>query len=80
MNNFLNTCREKCEKIPILNHFADKHFFNYTWISILFSLLNILLLWLFIDIFHIPTIISSVVVIGGTFLLRYVLFKIFKIM
>jgi len=61
--------------IPVLGHFADKNFFHYFWTGGLFTLLNIFLVWLFIDIFHIPTIISSVVVIGGLFLGRYLVFR-----
>lgn len=61
--------------IPVLGHFADKSFFHYFWTGGLFTLLNIFLVWLSIDIFHIPTIISSVVVIGGLFLGRYLVFR-----
>jgi putative flippase GtrA len=59
--------------------FLDRKFFNYTWIGILISLLNIFLLWLFIDIFQIPTIIASTIVVGMTFILRYILLTLFKI-
>jgi putative flippase GtrA len=54
--------------------FWDKRFLNYTWIGILISLLNVFLLWLFIDILDIPTVVSSVVVIGATFIIRYLLY------
>jgi putative flippase GtrA len=60
--------------------FWDKKFFNYTWIGILISLLNIFLLWLFIDVFNIPTVISSVIVIGATFIIRYVLYNVAKML
>ena len=57
----------------------NKKFAHYTWIGIFISLLNIFLLWLLIDIFDIPTVISSIIVVLGTFMLRYVLFDTFKI-
>ncbi|MCR4333508.1 MAG: GtrA family protein [Patescibacteria group bacterium] len=60
--------------------FLHKKFAHYTWIGIFISILNIFLLWLLIDNFHIPTVISSTLVIAGTFVLRYVLFDSFKIL
>lgn len=60
--------------------FLDKKFFNYTWIGIFVSVLNIFLLWLFIDIFGIPTVLSSTIIIGSTFVLRYVLFDVFDVL
>ena len=59
--------------------FLDKKFFNYTWIGVFISILNIFFLWLFIDVFDVPTIIASIIVIGVTFFLRYVLFDINKV-
>lgn len=60
--------------------FWDKKFLHYTWIGIFISLLNIFLLWLFIDVFDIPTVIASAVVIGATFIFRYILFDIHKVL
>lgn len=60
--------------------FLDKRFLHYTWIGIFISVLNIFLLWVLIDNFHIPTVISSTFVVIGTFILRYVLFDSFKIL
>lgn len=60
--------------------FLDKKFIHYTWIAVFISLLNIFLLWLLIDIVNIPTIIASTLVVGITFVLRYVLFDSFKIL
>ena len=60
--------------------FLNKKFAHYTWIGIFISLLNIFLLWLLIDIFNISTIISSALVVGATFILRYVLFDATKIL
>lgn len=71
---------EKLKKIPIINFFWEKSFFHYLWTGGLFTLLNIVLLWLFIDYFKIPTLISSSVVIGGLFILRYVVYRIFEVM
>lgn len=36
---------------------------------------NILLLYLFIDILGIPTLLSSAIVVGGTFILRFFIYK-----
>ena len=53
-----------------------KHpFIKYTWVGGVFSLLNILLVWLFIDIFHIPTLISTTIVVGSLFVAKYFAYK-----
>jgi putative flippase GtrA len=59
--------------------FLDKKFAHYTWIGVFISVMNIIFLWLLIDILHIPTILSSILVVIITFLLRYVLFDKFKV-
>ncbi|HRZ30063.1 MAG TPA: GtrA family protein [Candidatus Paceibacterota bacterium] len=66
--------------MPIGRLFLNKKFAHYTWVGIFISLLNVFLLWLFIDILGIPTVISSLIVVAGTFILRYVLFDFFKIL
>jgi len=58
--------------------FLNRRFFHYTWIGVLISLLNILLLWLLIDVFKISTVVSSTLVVFGNFILRYVLLDFFK--
>lgn len=55
-------------------HFFNKQFLHYSWIGIFISVLNIFLLWLFIDVLHIPTVTSGVIVVGATFIIRYVLY------
>ncbi len=60
--------------------FWDKSFLHYFWTGGLFTFLNIFLVWLFIDIFKIPTLISSTVVIGGLFIIRYAVYRWLKIM
>ncbi|MEK7614407.1 MAG: hypothetical protein AAB428_01950 [Patescibacteria group bacterium] len=60
--------------------FFDKKFVHYTWIGIFISLLNIFFLWLLIDVVGISTIVSGTLVVGVTFILRYVLFDSFKIL
>lgn len=60
--------------------FLHKKFVHYTWIGVFISVLNIFLLWLLIDKMHIPTVLSSTLVVLGTFILRYVLFDSFKIL
>ncbi len=67
------------KKIPFLGYFFEKSFFHYLWVSGIFSAANIFLLWFFIDVLEIPTLVASTGVIGGTFLLRYVLFRLTKV-
>ncbi len=59
--------------------FLDKKFIHYTWASLFISILNIFLLWLLIDIIDIPTVISSIIVVATTFIIRYVLFDFLKV-
>jgi putative flippase GtrA len=75
----LNGWKQKAQNTPFLKMFCDKKFVHYTWISGAYSVLNIFLLWLFIDIWKIPTVISSAIVIGATFILRYVFFRWIKL-
>lgn len=65
--------------LPIIGFFMERSFFHYLWIGGAYSVLNIFLLWLLIDNFKIPTVISSTIVIGGTFILRYIVFRLFKV-
>ncbi len=60
--------------------FWNKSFFHYFWTGGVFTFLNIFLVWLFIDVFHIPTIISSSVVIMGLFIGRYIVYRRMKVM
>ena len=50
-------------------------FIIYTVIVGFCYLLDIFLVWLLIDVLHIKTLISVTLVIGGLFLLRFILFK-----
>lgn len=54
-------------------------FLKYASINIGSGLLNIFFVWLFIDIFGVPTVISSAVVVYSLFLLRFAVFKITKL-
>ncbi len=69
----------RIKNIPVIGLFWEKSFLQYTWVSIGISLLNIFLLWLLIDILKISTVISSTLVIGGTFIIRYLIFRFLKI-
>ena len=53
----------------------NNNFFTYTYVGVIVTVLNISLLWLFIDIFEIPTLISSTVIVGGLFLFKFYLYK-----
>jgi len=52
-----------------------KKFIIYTYVGAVMALLNIILVWLFIDIFNIPTIIASGAVVGGLFLVKFMWYK-----
>jgi putative flippase GtrA len=60
--------------------FLDKKFAHYTWIGVFISTTNVVVLWLLIDVMGVPTIISSILVVGITFIVRYVLFDKFKVL
>ena len=60
--------------------FFDKKFAFYTGIGIFISALTIALLWLLIDVLHIHTVIAGVITTGVAFILRYILFDVFKIL
>ncbi|HEY4524547.1 MAG TPA: hypothetical protein VJL36_02205 [Candidatus Paceibacterota bacterium] len=63
----------------LLSQFASRRFFNYFWISILISVINIIALWLLIDFLDVPTLLATTLVIGSTFIGRYILFNYFEI-
>lgn len=75
----LNGLNNRMQKTPLLKLFWDKSFLHYAWISGFYSVINIFLLWLFIDVLKVPTVSSSIMVIGGTFVLRYLLFRLLKV-
>ena len=50
-------------------------FFTYSWVGALFTVLNIVLVWVFIDILRVPTILSSTIVVGGLFVGKYFVYK-----
>ncbi len=69
----------------VYNTFLGKHllntsFFHYVWTGGLFTFLNIFLVWFFIDIMKIPTLIASSGVIGGLFFIRYFVYRWLKVM
>lgn len=71
---------EKMRRVPLVGYFWEKSFFHYLWTGGLFTVLNIFGVWFFIEILKIQTVISSAVVIGGLFVLRYVVYRVFKVM
>ena len=77
---FLKRWRARIRNSPIGRLFLNKSFFHYLWTGGFFTFLNIFFVWLFIDIFEIQTIISSIVVIGGLFISRYLVYRWFKVM
>ncbi len=79
-DKFLKRTINRIRDSHIGRYFLNKSFFDYFWTGGLFTILNIFFVWLFIDIFKIPTIISSIVVIGGLFIARYVVYRWLKVM
>ena len=76
----LKQCNTYIRNTSFGQHVANKAFFHYTWTGGFFTILNIFFVWLFIDIFKIPTIISSIIVIGGLFFARYFVYRWLKVM
>jgi putative flippase GtrA len=56
--------------------FWNKNFFTYTWVGLIMVFLQIFALWLLIDIFKIPTIISSIITIGGIFIIKFIIYDV----
>jgi len=52
-----------------------KNFTIYTIVGAFVSLANIFLVWLLIDIFHIHTLISTTVVVGLLFLVKFIIYR-----
>ncbi len=53
----------------------NNNFMIYTHVGIIITILNIFLLWIFIDFLEIPTLISSTLIVGGLFILKFYLYK-----
>ena len=60
-----------------MKHILEKHrnFIVYLFVGVSITVTNIILLYLFIDILGISTILSSTVVVGGLFILKYFIYK-----
>ncbi|MEK9175498.1 MAG: hypothetical protein AAB795_02790 [Patescibacteria group bacterium] len=54
---------------------ANHPFLKYSWVGGLFSILNIVFVWLLIDIFHFSTLISTTFVVGCLFVAKYFAYK-----
>ena len=65
----------KIKNLPVVRFFWDKSFLHYLWTGGLFTVLNIVLVSLAVDVFKFSAIISSSVIIGGLFLLRYIVYR-----
>ncbi len=79
-NTFLRQWKTRLHGTWVGRLFWDKKFAHYTWIGIFISLLNIFFLWLLIDVIEISTVVSSIIVVAVTFILRYILFGLFKVL
>jgi len=67
--------KEIVNKLSKLFHSNKKNFIIYFFVGGFISLLNIFLMWLFIDIFRIKTVTSGAIVVGGLFILKFILYK-----
>ncbi len=63
----------------ILIRLIKGQFLKYTFIQVISALLNIVLTWFFIDILLIPTVIATTMVVGGLFIIRFILFKVTRL-
>jgi len=63
----------------VLIRLIKGQFLKYTFIQIVSALLNIILTWFFIDVLLIPTIIAATIVVGGLFIIRFILFKVTRL-
>ncbi len=79
VSGFWQRLLARMRHIPILGLFFEPNFIHYAWIGGFISVLNVFLLWLFIDVLNIATVVASIIVIGGTFLLRYIFLRIFNV-
>lgn len=70
----------KIKKVPLVRFFWDKSFLHYLWTGGLFTVLNIVLVSLAVDVFEFSAALSSSVIIGGLFLLRYVVYRWVEVM
>jgi len=61
----------------MIHHHAKKHknFLIYFSVGLFMAALNVFFLWLMIDIWRIPTVLSSTVVVGSIFLMKFWVYK-----
>ena len=52
-----------------------KNFTVYLLVGGFISLLNIILVWLLIDIFHVSTLLSTTAVVGFLFFLKFIIYR-----
>ena len=56
-------------------HGNKRNFIIYTTVGGFISVLNVFLIWLLVDIFQINTVLSGAIVVGGLFVLKYIIYK-----
>ena len=59
----------------VLTKFLRRHFFGYAAVNLVSMVLNVVLVWLFIEIFYIPTIYASATAVIILFIGRFIAFK-----
>lgn len=79
MNTQRDRALERVRRVPLVGLFFEWSFVHYAWTGVFISVLNVALLWLFIDVMHFATVLASIIVVGGTFFLRYLLFKLLNL-
>jgi len=66
--------------VYIIIKLINKNFVKYTLINIFFSIITIILIWFFVDILNIPTVVSSVIVVFAIFVIKFFAFDITGLM
>ena len=63
------------KKITYLYHNNRKQFTIYVVVGVFMTVLSIFLMWLLIDVFKINTILSGIIITGGLFILKFIIYK-----
>lgn len=76
----LDSAKARMHRTLVGRLFWDRSFFHYIWTGGVFTVLNIFLVWLAIDIFNIPTLLATSTVVIGLFITRFVVYRLLKVM
>ena len=65
--------------IYVITNFLHNKFIGYIIVNVISMVLNVLLIWILIELFHIPTVYSSAAVVGVLFFARFAFFNLLKL-